>query len=74
MIPLYWQGFDFVKHYNLHISMEHVVPWRLLWSGCFRGWQTGQSFLVQLFQWQIICLDDEQCGTGQDLPAWHDVM
>ena len=21
-----------------------------LWSGCFKGWQTGQSFLVQLFQ------------------------
>ena len=49
-------------------------PRPLFWSGCFNGWQTGQSFRVQLFQWQIICRDDEQWGTGQDLPDWHDVM
>ena len=49
-------------------------PARPLWSGCFKGWQTGQSFRVQLFQWQIICLDEEQWGTGHDFPDWHDVI
>ena len=40
-------------------------------SACFRGWQTGQSFRVQFFQWPIIVRDELQCGTGQFLSALH---
>ena len=39
---------------------------------CFKGWQTGQSIRVQCRQWWIICLDEEQWGTGHDFPDWHD--
>ena len=46
-----------------------------LWSfGVLSGRQTGQSVLEQFFQWQIICLEDEQWGSGQVLPAWQDVI
>lgn len=43
-------------------------------EACFKGKHTGQSLRVQFFQWEIICLEEEQCGTPQDFPAWHVVM
>ena len=51
--------------------MSSSMVWILF---CFKGWQTGQSIRVQFFQWQIICLDEEQWGTGHDFPDWHDVI
>ena len=46
-----------------------------LWSGLvFRGRQTGQSDRLQFFQWHMICLDDEQCGTGHCFPCAHEVI
>ena len=39
----------------------------------FKCWQIGQSYLLQFFQWLIICLDEEQWGVGQDFPNWQDV-
>ena len=46
----------------------------LLLSPCFRGAHTGQHWLVQFFQCEMISLDDAQWGTGQDLPDWQVVM
>lgn len=43
-------------------------------SACLSGRQTGQSVRVQCFQCEMICRDEEQCGTEHDLPAWHVVM
>ena len=42
-------------------SFSHHLPGlRLLSDACFNGKHTGQSFLVQFFQWEMICLEDAQ--------------
>ena len=56
---------------------ERCTNWSVttsLESNCDKGLQIGQSFRVQRCQWQVICLDEEQWGSGHDFSNWHDVI
>ena len=79
-------GEDFVKFCGLlrkHKLYQNVLATAMncskVWildnwlGGSFKGWQTGQSYAKQFFQWQSICQDDRQWSIEHDFPDWHDI-
>lgn len=53
---------SFIKRMIL-VGYRHSHCGFLLSPAFFSGRQTGQSCLVQFFQWEMICLEEAQCAT-----------